>query len=218
MPDFVHLHNHSDFSLLDGAATIKKLVDKAAALGMNSLALTDHGNMFGVLHFYRTCRAAGIKPIIGSEFYVAPGSRHIKSGSDSSEKYSHLVLLAKNMEGYKNLLNLSSLSYTEGFYYKPRIDHELIERYAEGLVATTACLAGEIPKLLLAGRAGEALDRAGWFQEIYGKGNLYLELQDHGIPEQKIVNRGLIDISKKTGIPLTCANDIHYIEIGRAHV
>jgi DNA polymerase-3 subunit alpha len=212
MPDFVHLHNHSDFSLLDGAATVKKLVDKAAALGMNSLALTDHGNMFGVLHFYRTCKAAGIKPIIGSEFYVAPGSRQIKSGSDSSEKYSHLVLLAKNMEGYKNLLTLSSLSYTEGFYYKPRIDHELIERYSEGLVATTACLAGEIPKLLLAGRADEAMERAGWFQEIYGKGNLYLELQDHGIPEQKIVNRGLIDISKKTGIPLTCANDIHYID------
>lgn len=212
MPDFVHLHNHSDFSLLDGAATIKKLVTKAADLGMKSLALTDHGNMFGVLHFYRTCNAAGIKPIIGSEFYVAPGSRHIKSGSETNEKYSHLVLLARNKEGYKNLLKLSSLSYTEGFYYKPRIDHELIEQYSKGLIATTACLAGEIPKLLLAGKAAEALERAGWFGEIYGEGNFYLELQDHGLPEQKTVNRGLVDISKKTGIPLTCSNDIHYID------
>ncbi len=212
MTDFVHIHNHTDFSLLDGAASIPKLVAKAASMGMKHLAVTDHGNMFGVLHFYRECIKAGIHPLIGSEFYVAPGSRHVKSGATTEDKYSHLILLAKDRRGDRNLMKLSSLSYTEGFYYKPRIDDECIETYCEGLIATSACLAGEIPRLLLQGQTEKALERAGWFQEVFGKGNYYLELQDHGIPEQKTANRGLIQLSKQTGIPLTCANDIHYIE------
>jgi DNA polymerase-3 subunit alpha len=215
MPDFVHLHTHSDFSLLDGAATIEKLVAKAKSLGMTRLALTDHGNMFGALKFYKECLQNEIKPIVGCEFYVAPDSRHIKSGGmsgESGERYNHLVLLAKNRTGYKNLIMLSSLGYTEGFYYKPRIDEELISAYSQGLVATSACLAGEIPRLLLQGREEEAEKRAHFYQEVYGKGNYFLEVQDHGIPEQRTVNRGIVQLSKRTGIPVIASNDIHYLE------
>jgi DNA polymerase III subunit alpha len=215
MPDFVHLHNHSDFSLLDGAATIEKLVAKAKSLGMTRLALTDHGNMFGALKFYKECLRNEIKPIVGCEFYVAPESRHIKSGGisgDSGERYNHLVLLAKNRTGYKNLIRLSSLGYTEGFYYKPRIDEELLLKYSEGIVASSACLAGEIPKLLLQGREEEAAKRAHFYQDVYGKGNYFLEVQDHGIPEQRAANRGIVEIAKRTGIPVIASNDIHYLD------
>jgi DNA polymerase-3 subunit alpha len=211
LSDFVHLHNHSDYSLLDGAISIESLVAGAQAGGMKHLALTDHGNMFGTLKFYKLCREAGINPIIGSEFYVAPKSRHLKTGTDQTSKNNHLVLLAKNNKGYKNLLALSSLSYTEGFYYKPRIDLELLRNYSEGLIAMTACLAGEIPRFILEGDTGKAEDKARFYRDLFGDGNFYLELQDHGIPEQKKVNRGLAALSKKTGIPLVASNDVHYL-------
>ncbi|MFP4442110.1 MAG: DNA polymerase III subunit alpha [Spirochaetia bacterium] len=211
MSDFVHLHNHSDYSLLDGAISIESLVGGAQAGGMKHLALTDHGNMFGTLKFYKLCREAGINPIIGSEFYVAPKSRHLKTGSDQTSRNNHMVLLAKNNTGYKNLLALSSLSYTEGFYYKPRIDLELLQKYSEGLIAMTACLAGEIPQLILRGAADKAEKKALFYRNLFGDGNFYLELQDHGIPEQKQANEGLAALSKKTGIPLVASNDVHYL-------
>ncbi|HPC71927.1 MAG TPA: DNA polymerase III subunit alpha, partial [Treponema sp.] len=212
MTDFVHLHVHSDYSLLDGAASVKSLISKAKALGMKHLALTDHGNMFGALKFYKECKAAEINPIIGSEFYMTSGSRFDKKGSETGNAYHHLVLLATNEQGYRNLMKLSSLSYTEGFYYKPRIDEELLVRYHEGLIGLSACLGGEIPSLLLEGKAEEALSRARHLRDILGDDNFYLELQDHGLPEQKKVNPLLIELSKRTGIPLVATNDIHYLD------
>ncbi|HOX92992.1 MAG TPA: PHP domain-containing protein, partial [Spirochaetales bacterium] len=153
---FVHLHNHTDFSLLDGAANIDSMVAKAVALGQKALAITDHGNMFGVLKFYKACQKAGIKPIIGSEFYLAGASRFDKTGTEGGNKYYHLILLAKNEEGYKNLIQLSSKSYTEGFYYKPRIDWELLKVHHGGLICSSACIAGEVPQFILLGRAADA--------------------------------------------------------------
>ncbi len=215
MPEFVHLHNHSDYSLLDGAASIKSLVDKAESLGMKHLAITDHGNMFGVLRFYKACKAKGINPIIGCEFYVAPKSRLVKSGSEKQNKYYHLVLLAKNKIGYQNLMVLVSQGYLDGFYYKPRIDNELLEKHAEGLICTSACLAGEIPTHLLNGQHDEARKTAEYYRSLFGPDGYYLELQDHGIPEQKQVNPQIIQLSRETGIPLIATNDIHYLE--RSH-
>ncbi len=212
MADFIHLHTHSDYSLLDSIASIRKLVAKAVRLGMKSLAITDHGNMYGAVKFYKECRTAGVKPVIGSEFYVAPGSRFVKSGSESGAKYHHLVLLARNEEGYRHLLELSSRSYTEGFYYRPRIDRELLEAHAGGLTCLTACLAGEIPNLILQDRPDEARARAGWFRELFGKDHFYLELQDHGIAEQRTVNAALLALSRRDGIPVVATNDVHYID------
>ncbi len=211
-PDFIHLHNHTDYSLLDGAASIKKMVAKAEKLGMKHLAITDHGNMFGALHFYRECKSRNINPIVGCEFYVAPGNRSIKSGSDSGSKSNHLILLAKNYEGYKNLMVLASRAYTEGFYYKPRIDDELLSEYSANLICTSSCLAGYIPRKLLDNQYEDARKKAEFYQELFGEGNYYLELQDHGIPEQKIVNERIIELSKKTGIPLVATNDMHYLD------
>ncbi len=211
IPEFVHLHNHTDFSLLDGAVSIKKLVARAVSLGMKHLAITDHGNMFGALRFYKECRANNINPIVGCEFYVSAISRKIKSGSEKGNRYNHLILLAKNYEGYKNLMLLSSLAYTEGFYYKPRIDNELLEKYHEGLICSTACLAGIVPKKILDGKYDEAKEKALYYNSIFGDGNFYLELQDHGIPEQKIANKEMIRLSGETGIPLIATNDIHYL-------
>jgi len=210
MSDFIHLHNHTDFSLLDGAASISNLVGRALELGMEHLAITDHGNMFGAIQFFNACKKAGINPIIGSEFYVAPGSRKVKTGSESGNRYYHLVLLAKNNTGYQNLLILSSLGYTEGFYYKPRIDDEILQQYSEGLIGLSACLAGKIPALLLNGREKEAEEAACFYRDTLGEGSFYLELQDHGLKEQKQVNPKLVQLSKKTGIPLVATNDIHY--------
>ena len=210
MPDFVHLHNHSDYSLLDGAASIPGLVARAKELGMKHLALTDHGNMFGALRFYKTCREEGLNPIIGCELYVAPGSRFVKRGTENGNRYFHLVLLAKNQEGYRNLIQLTSRGYLEGFYYKPRVDMELLKLYSGGIIALSACLGGEIPYLILQGAKDEAKKRALEFQEIYGERNYYLELHRHGIQEQKIVNENLVRISRETGIPLVATNDIHY--------
>jgi len=212
MADFVHLHNHSDYSLLDGAASVKSMVDRAKALGMPGLALTDHGNLFGAVKFYDTCKEAGVNPIVGSEFYVAGGSRLEKTGTESGNKYFHLVLLAENQEGFRNLLKLSSASWTEGYYYKPRIDDEILARHSKGLIASSACLAGEIPRLLSIGKEAEAEKKALWFRELFGRDRYYLELQDHGIPEQAKVNKLLVAMSRKHGIPLIATNDMHYLE------
>ncbi len=211
MAEFVHLHNHTEYSLLDGAAAIPKLAARAKELGMKHLAITDHGNMFGVLRFYKVCKAYDIEPIIGCEFYVSPNSRLIKRGTEGINIYHHLVLLAKNHDGYRNLLKLASLAYTEGFYYKPRIDDEVLSQFSDGLICTSACIAGEIPSCILSGDINRAREKALHYQELFGPGNFYLELQDHGIEEQKIVNRELIAISRDTGIPLIAANDIHYV-------
>jgi DNA polymerase III subunit alpha len=212
MAEFVHLHNHSDFSLLDGAASVGSMVGRAKALGMGALALTDHGNMFGAVKFYDACKDAGIKPIVGIEAYVAGGSRFERTGTENGNKYWHLILLAKDAEGYKNLLKLSSAAYTEGFYYKPRVDFELLASHAGGLICSSACIAGEIPSLILMGKEAEAERLATRYAELFGKDRFYLELQDHGIPEQKTVNRALVAISRRTGLGLVCTNDMHYLE------
>jgi DNA polymerase-3 subunit alpha len=212
MAEFVHLHNHSDFSLLDGAASVPSMVARAKALGMTALALTDHGNMFGAAKFYDACKDAGIKPIVGCEFYVAGGSRFERTGTENGNKYWHLILLAKDKSGYKNLLKLSSAAYTEGFYYKPRIDFEILSRHAEGLICSSACIAGEIPSLALMGKEAEAEAVAMRYAELFGKDGFYLELQDHGIPEQKAANKALVAMAARTGLPLICTNDMHYLE------
>ncbi|MDR2445436.1 MAG: DNA polymerase III subunit alpha [Spirochaetaceae bacterium] len=220
MTDFAHLHVHTDASLLDGAATAADLAGRAAALGMKHLAITDHGNMFGVLKFRDACEKAGIHPIIGCEFYMARGSRHeresLKHSPDDDEKTEgksyHLVLLSTGETGYRNLLKLASRAYTEGFYYKPRIDEELLIQYHEGLICLSACLAGEIPRLILAGKKDEAEKRALWFRDLFGADNYYLEIQDHGIRAQKESNPVIIEIAKKTGIGLVVTNDVHYLE------
>ena len=212
MTPFVHLHCHSDFSLLDGASSIDALVARARSLEMPWLALTDHGNMFGALAFYKECRARGVKPIVGTEAYLAPGSRTDKSGTEKGARSHHLVLLARNPTGYQNLIALSSLGYTEGFYYKPRIDDESLARHHEGLIALSACLAGDIPAAILNGQHAQARERAQRYREIFGPDSFFLEVQDHGIPEQAVVNREITAIARETGIPLVATNDIHYTE------
>jgi DNA polymerase-3 subunit alpha len=207
---FVHLHNHTCFSLLDGASKLEELIQQAKALGMEALAITDHGVMYGVIDFYKEAKKAGLHPIIGCEVYVAPRSRFDKvAGLDDSP--SHLVLLAKNQEGYRNLLQLVSASWLEGFYYKPRVDLSLLQEYSKGLIALSACLAGEIPTLLLQNKEEEALQKAQLYQNVFGNKNFYLELMNHGLEEQHQVNAGLVRIAKKTGIPLVASNDVHYL-------
>lgn len=210
MPDFVHLHCHTEFSLLDGAARIKDLVQKAAANKMPAVSVTDHGTMFGVIDFYRAAKEAGIKPIIGCEVYVALRSRFQKEARHDDSQY-HLVLLAENNTGYQNLTRLVSAGFLEGFYYKPRVDRELLEKYHEGLIAMSACLAGEIPTLILQGQIEKARDAAIYYRNVFGPNNFYLELHDHGLPEQKIVNEALVRISEEEGIPLAASNDVHYL-------
>ena len=212
MSDFVHLHVHSDYSLLDGAASVKKLISKAKELGMKALALTDHGNMFGALRFEQECRKQGLNPLVGSEFYVAGGSRLERTGTEQGNKYYHLVLIAKNEEGYRNLMVLSSKAFLEGMYYKPRIDEELIQQYSGGLICLTACIAGQLPQLLLNGQKQEAENFVQKYSALFGKDNFYIELQDHGIPEQKRAAPLLIDIARRNGIPMVVTNDIHYCE------
>ena len=208
MSNFVHLHVHSEFSLLDGANRIKDIPVIAKELGMDSIAITDHGAMFGVIDFYKACKANGIKPIIGCEVYVAPRTRHDKDANLDS-KYNHLILLAKNMDGYKNLSKLVSLSYTEGFYYKPRIDKEILEKYHENLVCCSACLAGEVSQAILNNNMEEAKRVALWFKDLF-KDDYYLEIQNNGVKEQVLVNQKLIELSKKLDIPLVATNDAHY--------
>lgn len=205
---FVHLHTHTQYSLLDGSNRIKDYVARVKELGMNAAAITDHGVMYGVVDFYDECKKQGIRPIIGCEVYVAPGSRFDKNARD--EKYYHLVLLAENNTGYGNLLKLVSRGFTEGFYYKPRIDKELLRQCHKGLIASSACLNGEVASLITHGFNEKALETALEYRDIFGEGNFFLELQDHGIPEETLVNTELLSISRKTGIPLICTNDCHY--------
>lgn len=212
MSEFVHLHVHSDYSLLRGAAPVKKLIERAKSLGMPALALTDDGNMFGALEFYKAARKAGIKPIIGCDFYLSPGSRFSKSGSETGSRTHRLVLLARNETGYRNLMKLTSQGYTEGFYYKPRIDRELVAEHSDGLIGLSGSFSGEVPSLIRRNRLDEAKETALWYRDTLGEGNFYLELLDNGIPEQKSVNAGLIDLSQETGIPLVAANDCYYVE------
>ncbi len=210
---FVHLHNHTDFSLLDGAAPIKRYMEKAKNLGMTSLAITDHGNMFGSLRFYNAAKDAGINPIIGCEFYCNP-TGHTERPAPGGKKTNqyHLILLAMNEQGYHNLMELNSISYTEGFYFKPRIDDELLKKYNEGLICLSACLGGEILQHLLNNQYELAKERALWFSSVFDDGRYFLELQDHNLAEQKRTNPLLKQLSDETGIPLVCTNDIHYID------
>ncbi len=208
---FVHLHNHSEYSLLDGAARIKKMVEKASRLGMPALAVTDHGVMYGAVEFYKEARKAGLKPIIGCEVYVAPRRRFDKEHGKDDFQY-HLVLLAKNREGYRNLMKLVSAGYLEGFYYKPRVDKELLAEHSEGLFALSACLAGEVPTLLLQGEDDKALQAAGWYRDTFAEGHFFLELQDQGLPEQQELNQKLLALGEQAGIPLVATNDIHYLD------
>ena len=206
---FTHLHVHTEYSLLDGSAKIKELVQRVRELGMNSIAITDHGAMYGAVEFYKAALDAGVKPIIGCEVYVAEGSRFKKEGKGGG--YYHMVLLAENNEGYQNLIKLVSYGFTEGFYYKPRVDKELLRKYSKGLIASSACLAGEVPRNILNVSYDKAKEAALEYLEIFGEGNFFLELQDHGMREQKVVNQALVKMSAETGIPLIATNDSHYI-------
>lgn len=208
---FTHLHLHTEYSLLDGACRIEPLVLRAKELGMTSLAITDHGNMYGAVDFYKTCKKHGIKPIIGCEVYVAPRTRFDRE-KVLDKDYNHLILLCENEKGYKNLIKLVSLSYTEGYYYKPRVDHDILEKYHEGLICLSACLAGEIPQAILERDYERAKNTALWYRDVFGEENYFLELQDHGIKEQKIVAEGIKRLNSETGIPLVVTNDVHYIE------
>ncbi|HEX3021659.1 MAG TPA: DNA polymerase III subunit alpha [Lachnospiraceae bacterium] len=207
--DFTHLHVHTEYSLLDGSNKITELVARVKELGMTSVAITDHGVMYGVIDFYRAAKAQGIKPILGCEVYVAPGSRFDREHS-IDERYNHLVLLAENEKGYANLMKIVSKGFTEGFYYKPRVDYEVLERYSEGIIALSACLAGIVASNLRKGFYDEARKEALRLQKIFGENNFFLEIQDHGIPEQKTVNQGMLRLAKETNIPLVATNDIHY--------
>ena len=208
---FTHLHVHTEYSLLDGSGKIKEMVRRAKELGMDSLAITDHGVMYGVIDFYRACKTEGIRPVLGCEVYVSPGSRFDKESGMSDERYYHLVLLAENDTGYHNLMKIVSKGFTEGFYYKPRVDYEVLEQYSEGIIALSACLGGEVAILLKRGFYEEAKAAALKMQSVFGEGNYFLELQDHGIPEQGTVNQGLLRMNQETGIPLVATNDIHYV-------
>ncbi len=227
MSKFVHLHNHTDFSLLDGAASISAYVKKAKACGMDSLAITDHGNMFGAIYFYNECRKNGIKPIIGCEFYVNPKNRRAKS-TDSGSKYYHLILLAMTDKGYHNLMELNAIAYKEGYYSKPRIDDEVLQAHSEDLICTSACLAGEIIQILLSPQQRGipfskpfedqekknyelAKERVAWFKKVFPD-RYYIELQDHELAEQKYTNPILVKLAREMDVPLICTNDIHYIE------
>ena len=208
---FTHLHVHTEYSLLDGSSKIGELAARAKELGMDSMAITDHGVMYGVIDFYRAARAAGIKPIIGCEVYVSPGSRFDRETVHGEDRYYHLVLLAENNTGYQNLMKIVSKGFVDGFYYKPRIDEEVMREYHEGIIALSACLAGEVPRYLEKGLYEEAKEAAKRHLEIFGEGNYFLELQDHGIPLQRQVNQGILRLSKELNIPLVATNDCHYI-------
>ena len=205
---FTHLHLHTEYSLLDGACSIKPLVSRLRELGMDACAVTDHGVMYGVVDFYRACKDAGIHPVIGCEVYVCPDMDEKQS---AFREYSHLVLLCENNEGYKNLSRLVSEGFTRGFYYRPRVDYRLLKKYSGGLIALSACLSGDLPKLLLDGRDNEARQVAQKYLDIFGRGNFFVELQDHGIPEEKQVLPRLVKLAREMDIPLVVTNDCHYL-------
>ena len=207
---FTHLHVHTEYSLLDGAARIDKVVKRAKELGMDSLAITDHGVMFGVVDFYKECQKQGIKPIIGCEVYTAARSRHQKD-SVKDKRQGHLILLAKNNEGYKNLVKIVSIGYTQGLYYKPRIDKEVLRDHSEGLIALSACLAGEVQHHLLNRDYEGAKKEAAELLEIFGEGNFYLELQDQGLEEEQAIFPDMKRLHRELGIPFAATNDVHYV-------
>ena len=208
--NFAHLHVHTEYSLLDGSNKIKEYVDRVKELGMNSAAITDHGVMYGVIDFYRAARAAGIKPILGCEVYVAPNSRFDREISGGEDRYYHLVLLAENNKGYANLMKIVSKGFVEGYYYKPRVDKQVLREYSEGIIALSACLAGEVQRYLMKGLYEDAKKSALEYREIFGEENYFLELQDHGLPEQAMVNQQLLRMSEELGIELVATNDVHY--------
>ncbi len=207
---FAHLHVHTEYSLLDGANKIKEYVSRVKELGMDSAAITDHGVMYGAVDFYLAAKEAGIKPILGCEVYVAPNSRFDKELNGGEDRYYHLVLLAENNTGYDNLVKIVSKGFTEGYYYKPRVDMEVLNRYHEGIIALSACLAGEVQRYIVKGLTDEARKSARKYEACFGKGNFFLELQDHGIPQQRLVNTELIRMSRELDIPLVATNDVHY--------
>ncbi|NTW07838.1 MAG: PHP domain-containing protein, partial [Syntrophaceae bacterium] len=214
--EFVHLHVHTQYSLLDGMIRLNELFKKAKDFAMPAIAITDHGNMFGAIDFYKQAEANGIKPIIGCELYVAPRSRFDRTASSIGEATRHLVVLVKNMQGYKNLMKLTSAAHIEGFYYRPRVDKELLKLYSEGLIASSACLHGEIASHIVRGNMDEARKSAREYLEIFGEDNFFLELMENGIPEQKIANEGIIELSKELSIGLIATNDCHYLNIEHA--
>ena len=207
---FTHLHVHTEYSLLDGSNKIKEYVKRVKELGMDSAAITDHGVMYGVIDFYKACKAEGIRPVIGCEVYVAPNSRFDKELTGGDDRYYHLVLLAENNIGYSNLTKIVSRGFTEGYYYKPRVDMELLNEFHEGIIALSACLAGEVQRYIQKGLYDEAKKAALKYRDCFGYGNYFLELQDHGLPEQKMVNTALLQMSKELNIPLVATNDVHY--------
>ncbi len=207
---FTHLHVHTEYSLLDGSSKIKELTTRAKELGMDSIAITDHGAMYGVIDFYRSAKEIGIKPILGCEVYVAPGSRFDRETVSGEDRYYHLVLLAETNKGYENLMKIVSKGFIDGFYYKPRVDYEILEEYHEGIICLSACLAGEVQKYLERGQYQQGREAALRYEKIFGKGNYFLELQDHGIAAQKTVNQALLRLSQELDIPLVATNDIHY--------
>src|SRR5215471_10778277 len=216
--DFVHLHLHTEYSLLDGACRLDRLMERAHELKFPSIAITDHGVLYGAVDFYQAAREKGLKPIIGCEVYVAPGSRlDKKTASGGRDVYHHLVLLAKDEAGYKNLIRLVTAAHLDGYYYKPRIDKELLAARKEGLLALSGCLASEIPEAIQKDQLGKARDAIDWFKQTLGPENFYLELQNHGIPEQAKVNRQLIAWAKEFGLKLVATNDVHYLERGHSH-
>ena len=207
---FTHLHVHTEYSLLDGSNKIQEYIKRVKELGMDSAAITDHGVMYGVIDFYKAAKAAGIKPIIGCEVYVAPGTRFDREQGAGEDRYYHLILLAENNKGYANLMKIVSRSFTEGFYYKPRVDEDLLREFHEGIIASSACLAGEIARNIVRDDLQAADKAALKYLDIFGKGNFFLEMQDHGYPDQQKVNMALMSMSKRLGIPLIATNDIHY--------
>ena len=208
IPPFVHLHIHTQYSLLDGAIRIDPLLKRAADFGMDAVAITDHGTMFGALEFYEKANKAGIKPIIGCECYLAPRRLTEKTSLDKIG-LSHLILLAENQEGYRNLCKLATIAQLQGFYYKPRIDKEVLRQYSKGLIGFSACLHGEIPRLIQEGYIDRADEAARFYLNVFGDGNFFLEVQDNGIDVQQKVNQALLDMSKRLSIPLVASNDCH---------
>ena len=216
MADFVHLHVHSDYSLLDGLSKVDALAQAAAEMGMPALALTDHGVMFGILHFYHAAKKAGIKPIVGCEIYISP-RRMTQKDVKRDAKSTHLVLLAENQTGYHNLMQIATTAQLEGFYYKPRVDKEFLADHAEGLIALSSCGSGEVPRLLQKNRPQRARKAAEWYRDVFGPESFFLELQEHDIPEMEPVNRALVEMSRETGIPLVATNDAHYVRREQAY-
>src|SRR5690606_22954209 len=214
--EFVHLHLHTEYSLLDGACRIGELLDRAVELNMPAVAVTEHGNMFSAVVFHDQARKRGIKPILGCEVYVAPGDRRDKSGTPG-ETANHLVLLAETNEGYHNLIKLVSAGYTEGFYYRPRIDKDLLAQHARGLIGLSSCLKGEVATGIRTDQVKKAVEAAATYRDILGDGNFFLEMQDQGVPEQPKVNAGLLPIARDLGLPLVCTNDVHYLRQGDQH-